>query len=136
MKTEGSRVSKGKETLSRPDTTVPPPVGLQLEVEAGIPQVLKELSLLFLGDSEELVIPKDPQSSHSSGLLEVTGHVSPPPPLLFPSSSPCSMPQSLQMSTTQSSQASSRQWQAAGHFQTKSRGPLWDHIRTVHDDPQ
>ena len=42
--------------------TVPPPVALQASREPKLPEVPKELPLLFLEESEELLVSEDPQS--------------------------------------------------------------------------
>ena len=61
--------------------TVLPPVALQAGMEPTLPEVPKELLLLFLEESEELLVSEDPQSD-----LEPVpaGQASHPPPTLVP----------------------------------------------------
>ena len=60
--------SKGKKPVklltlsSGTSTTVSSPVALQAGIKAKLPEVSKELPLLFLEESEELLVSEDPQS--------------------------------------------------------------------------
>ena len=111
--------------------TVPPLVALQAGREPKLPEVPKELPLLFLEESEELLVSKDPQSD-----LEpvMAGQASQAPPPLSPESS---VPSSQTSSTpgTQSSSQASSQGQAVGPCLGKhGRGAMWANF-TMLDDP-